>query len=99
MQNCYIYRLSIPDNNAIRIQLGAANVLTEFKRIVIELKSKYEPYHKGDISWGNNVDANTQNLILPPWLCQPYIRILPEEHIEKVEKKRKEAEDISKSVC
>lgn len=91
--------MTIPDNNNIRIQLGAANTLTEFKRIVNELKHNYKPYHEGDICWCNNVEEDSQNLILPPWLCQPYIRILPEEHIKKVEHKRKEAENINNSVC
>lgn len=87
--------LSITENNSLRIQLGAANTLNEFKRIVNELKNKYKPYHEGEITWKNTVEVDTQNLMLAPWLCQPYIRILPEEHIRKVEEKRKEAEEVN----
>lgn len=79
------YRLSIPKNNNLRIQLGAANTLTEFKRIVNVIKDLYEPFHEGDKVWQDTTEPDSENLILPPWLCQPYVRACPEEHLKKVE--------------
>lgn len=91
-------RLSLPSNNHRRIQLGAANTLDEFKRIVGELKKEYMPYHNGKLVWEHTTEPDTQNLILPPWLCQPYIRMLPEEHLKKVEEKKREIEEANKIV-
>lgn len=88
----------MPNNNDKRIQLGAANTLEDFKQIVIELRDTYEPYHNGLLIWNNTTEEDTQNIVLPPWLCQPYIRILPEEHLKKVEEKRK-AEVINVRKC
>ncbi|EFA01195.1 tRNA-dihydrouridine(16/17) synthase [NAD(P)(+)]-like [Tribolium castaneum] len=77
--------LSIPKNNDLRIQLGAANTLEEFKRIVNVMKDLYEPFHQGTKLWQDTTERNTENLILPPWLCQPYVRVCPEEHLKRVE--------------
>lgn len=86
---CTYFRLSLEGNNELRIRLGAAHSLETFKSITIEIKDKYEPYHLGKLTWSETVEPTTQNLILPPWLCQPYVRIQPEEHIKLVEDKQK----------
>lgn len=83
----------MPENNNIRISLGAANTLTEFKRIVNLIKDKYLPYHSGLIKWEQTIEDGTENLVLPPWLCQSYVRMSPEEHLKKVDEKQKETED------
>lgn len=35
------------------------------------------------------------NLRLPPWLCQPYVRIPPEEHLRKLADKQNKADEVS----
>nr|XP_022912179.1 tRNA-dihydrouridine(16/17) synthase [NAD(P)(+)]-like isoform X1 [Onthophagus taurus] len=80
--------LSISSNNQLRIRLGAANTLDQFKCIVSELKDLYQPYHDGKLVWDETHEKGSFNLILPPWLCQPYVRLPPEEHLKKVEEKK-----------
>ncbi|XP_018572116.1 tRNA-dihydrouridine(16/17) synthase [NAD(P)(+)]-like isoform X2 [Anoplophora glabripennis] len=89
--------LSIPSNNHVRIRLGAANTMEQFKVIVNELKDMYEPYHEGLKRWEETTEGGTQNLVLPPWLCQPYVRDTPENHVRKVEEKRVEHEEKAAS--
>lgn len=79
------YRLSLPENTAMRIRLGESNTLELFNEIVGELKNKYLPYHLGFEVWSSTTEEGSQNLILPPWLCQPYVRISVEDHKKKVE--------------
>lgn len=84
--------MSLPENNDLRIQLGETNTLATFKSITHQIKDKYEPFHLGKLTWSDTTEPNTQNLVLPPWLCQPYVRMQPEQHIKLVEEKRKEPE-------
>lgn len=84
--------LSIPSNNNLRIRLGAANTMNQFRIIIDEIRDMYEPYHEGLKLWEHSTDNYSQNIALPPWLCQPYVRDTPEDHIKKVEDKKKEAE-------
>lgn len=51
----------------------------------------YEKYHTGLEVWSETTECGTQNLVLPPWLCQPYVRDTPENHVKKVELKQAEA--------
>ncbi|KAL1517586.1 hypothetical protein ABEB36_001328 [Hypothenemus hampei] len=89
--------LSLPENNYLRIQLGSANTLTQFKKSAHVIQDLYEDYHNGHKTWSNCTEPNTENLVLPPWLCQPYIRDSPEEHLKKVmEKQNEEKTDVSK---
>lgn len=77
--------LAFSGNNDIRIRLGAANTIKQFHTISNEIKEKYLPYHTGEKSWQHTTEEGTANLILPIWLCQPYVRNDPEEYIKKME--------------
>lgn len=71
--------------------MGAANTLDQFKQITKKIQSMYEKYHTGLEVWSETTECGTQNLVLPPWLCQPYVRDTPENHVKKVELKQAEA--------
>lgn len=81
------------ENYELRIKLGSASSVDDFCKVCFELKSRYEPFHLADKTWENTTENNTFNLILPPWLCQSYVRIPPEEHLKKVDEKNKEIEE------
>lgn len=52
-----------------------------FKNVVYTLRDRYLPYHEGHLTW--QTEKTDYNLKLPPWLCQPYVREPPQEHIQK----------------
>lgn len=67
--------------------------MEQFKEITETIRSMYEKFHKGEALWTQSAEPDSQNVVLPPWLCQPYVRDTPENHVKKVEDKRKEAEE------
>lgn len=71
------------------MHLGGVNGLSEFREVVLQLKNMYLPYHEGEKSWPHTTESDTQNLILPPWLCQSYVRDSPQEHLQKVSANQK----------
>ncbi|XP_063620799.1 tRNA-dihydrouridine(16/17) synthase [NAD(P)(+)]-like [Cydia splendana] len=78
---------TIEDNNDDRQVLATAQNLQEFKQVCTNIKCKYFNYHEGTELLDEN-EAATRigfNLILPPWICQPYVRMTPEEHTQKME--------------
>lgn len=68
--------------------------MDKFKSIIHELKDMYDPYHEGLKTWNDTVEKDTQNLILPPWLCQSYVRDTPENHIKKIEEMQQEQKNL-----
>lgn len=85
--------MAIRENFDLRIKLGEANNLEDFYEVANGLKDNYLDYHKGNKIWDHTTESNTCNIILPPWLCQPYVRMPPEQHLQKVENQMKAAED------
>nr|XP_026494914.1 tRNA-dihydrouridine(16/17) synthase [NAD(P)(+)]-like isoform X1 [Vanessa tameamea] len=75
-------------NNEERQLLATAQNLEDFKSVCIKIKDKYLLYHQGELKFDNNegITRIAFDLILPPWLCQPYVRISPEEHTQKMER-------------
>lgn len=88
--------LNLPENSKTRISLGAAKSVEQFFNISKELRDKYIDYHNGVKLWDETNEPGTFNLILPPWLCQSYIRMPPDEHVKLVEEKVKEAQCAEK---
>ncbi|CAG9783778.1 unnamed protein product [Diatraea saccharalis] len=75
------------DNSDIRQLLAVGQILDDFKQVCLKIKEKYVQYHEGKINFGSyeSITRNGFNLILPPWICQPYVRISPEEHTKKMD--------------
>ncbi|KAF7987868.1 hypothetical protein HCN44_003731 [Aphidius gifuensis] len=72
--------LSLPENSEEREILARNSTMESFRNVVDNLREQYLP------------DTDDYNLKLPPWLCQPYVRSTPEEHISKLESKKIESE-------
>ncbi|CAB3224613.1 unnamed protein product [Arctia plantaginis] len=86
---------SLQENNEDRQLLATGQNLNDFRRVCINVKDKYLPYHEGQLFFDDdeNICRHGYNLILPPWICQPYVRMSPEEHTQKMEKKLHSNED------
>lgn len=72
--------------------------MADFRKCVDALYEAFEPFHNGTKPFaeeeGDNDGAQKDyNLSLPPWICQPYIRMEPDEHIKLLAVKQKIAED------
>ncbi|KAJ0180568.1 hypothetical protein K1T71_003972 [Dendrolimus kikuchii] len=75
------------ENNNDRQLLATAQNLDDFRKVCYNVKDKYVPYHEGKLNFeeDNRITRVGYNLILPPWICQPYVRMSPEEHTQKME--------------
>lgn len=67
--------------------------MESFRNVVYTLRDRYLPYHEGRLIW--HEETSDYNLKLPPWLCQPYVRHLPEENIQKLEIEKIEKQNES----
>ncbi|KAM7355478.1 dihydrouridine synthase 1 [Cochliomyia hominivorax] len=92
--------MNLRPNSELREELAVANDLQKFRDVVQKIKTKYEPYHEGQEPYEmEEMDPSVMqeplglNLALPPWLCQPYIRVPPEIHKQIIAEKVRLAED------
>ena len=76
--------LQIPSNFDVRHIIAKGQYLTDFRDAVLQVKDRYMPYHTKQLVWDQPPELNTFNLKYPPWLCQPYVRPPPEEHLKKL---------------
>lgn len=75
--------------------MAIAYTIEAFKEVVNRLADKYRPFHEGEAVWdGEPTDDYVPdcNLMIPPWICQPYYRMPPAEHKQLIEEKQKAAE-------
>lgn len=92
--------LSLKSNEHQRQHLATAFTFEAFRKVVDYIREKYRPFHEGEAVWDGEPTENDvpdYNLKLPPWICQPYYRMPPEEHKQKLEVKQKEAEQRVKA--
>lgn len=90
-------RLALKQNHDIRDEVAIAQTIQQFRSCVNRLKAKFEPYHMGQMIWINEDENRIDfNLSLPPWICQPYIRMEPEKHIEYIAEKERQAAEREK---
>lgn len=94
---CEFCRLALKESEEIRDKVAHAQTTEQFRLCVNRLKAKFEPYHTGQAIWVNEEEQRTDyNLSLPPWICQPYIRMEPEKHIEYIADKQRQAAEREK---
>ncbi|XP_067014500.2 tRNA-dihydrouridine(16/17) synthase [NAD(P)(+)]-like isoform X2 [Anabrus simplex] len=84
--------LCLSNNFDLRAELATGSDLPEFQRTVLQLRERYLPFHEGEKLWEG---SSGYNLELPPWICQPYVRIAPEEHLKKMVQIQNRNADIS----
>ncbi|KAG6442593.1 tRNA-dihydrouridine(16/17) synthase [NAD(P)(+)]-like [Manduca sexta] len=86
---------TIEDNFDDRHLLATAQNLSDFRQVSMNIRDKYLPYHHGKVHFedGENMYSNGYNLILPPWICQPYVRMSPEQHKNKMEELSKKQQN------
>ncbi|KAK3924857.1 tRNA-dihydrouridine(16/17) synthase [NAD(P)(+)]-like [Frankliniella fusca] len=87
--------LSLPENATERNEIAKGQSLDDFRNTVLKLQERFLPYHEGLAVYSEKKDETlsaTCDLVLPPWLCQPYVRIPPEEHLRKLADKQNKVE-------
>jgi hypothetical protein len=89
-------RLSMNSNSEIRSDLATAQSISDFKSVINKLKKKYLQYHLGECIYPEECDESDvktspiYDLKYPPWICQPYVRPTPTDHLRKMEEKQLE---------
>nr|XP_024218771.1 tRNA-dihydrouridine(16/17) synthase [NAD(P)(+)]-like [Halyomorpha halys] len=84
-----LFRLK--ENAEIREEIAKGSSIDQFRNAVLKLKEKYLPIHEGEQSWDE--PYSSYDLFLPPWICQSYVRMSPEEYTKKMAEKSKEAQE------
>lgn len=75
--------------------MATSYTIEAFREVVNVLAEKYRPCHEGSALWDEELaddEVPDYNLKIPPWICQPYYRLPPDEHKQKLEVKQREAE-------
>jgi len=80
--------LAMKENHDVRRIVAKANDMEDFRLAVSMVRERLEPYFNGEETWQPPEDEPAAKLPLPPWLCQPYVRPPPEEHLRKLEETR-----------
>lgn len=78
--------------------MAVSHNVEDFRRVVKQLEEKFLKFHNGIEFFIDESNNATEliidcNLSLPPWLCQPYIRMEPDEHKKLLAEKEKKATD------
>lgn len=92
------HMLNRADCVAERDRVAIAHELPEFRTVVQLLRDRFKPMHDGRVVWPFEAAAaddvcTSYNLSLPPWLCQPYVRLEPDEHRRILAEKHQLSED------
>lgn len=77
--------LCLEEHKDIRSRIATAGSLEEMVDAVQELRDRLLPLHEGlsPKPWEPPPETG-YDLVLPPWICQPYVRDPPEVHLQKV---------------
>ena len=74
--------LQIKTNANIREIIAKGQTLAKFRQATELIKNLYS--NQNLENWQNPEELEIFNLKFPPWLCQPYVRPPPEEHLKKM---------------
>jgi tRNA-dihydrouridine synthase 1 len=69
----------------LREALAKGSTLEDLKTMAHDLEKHFLPYYSGEKVWSPPTDSPLSQLPFPPWLCQPYVRPPPEDHLKKME--------------
>jgi tRNA-dihydrouridine synthase 1 len=78
--------LQLKANVHIRDIIAKGHSFAEFRRAVEMIRDVC--LLGGHKKWLNAEELSHYNLKFPPWICQPYVRPPPEEHLKKLEEDR-----------
>lgn len=76
--------LQMKVNFDMRQVIAKGNTLAAFRDAVATLKERLAPFHEGREEFEAPEEIRAFRLKFPPWICQPYVRPPPEEHLKKV---------------
>ena len=76
--------LQMKENFDVRQVIAKGGSLEAFRQGVATIKERMLPYHEGAKEFVAPDEIKNFKLKFPPWICQPYVRPPPEEHLKKV---------------
>lgn len=93
--------LALPHSSPERDLIATGHSMEQFRLAVSQLRSKYSRMHTGELPYvlptSTDCDAApapaTYDMSLPPWLCQPYVRLEPAAHQRHLAEKEAQADD------
>ncbi|KAK6638407.1 hypothetical protein RUM44_008836 [Polyplax serrata] len=89
--------LCLPDNKDVRTELANKSTIDDFRNVARTIQQRFEPFHNGSEVWINGYCDN-YDLVLPPWVCKPYERPSPEEHLKKLIELQNKAKEERKDM-
>lgn len=75
--------LCLPQNKDVRSDLATKGSIGDFRKVTLTIRDRFLPFHEGVTVWKEGY-CDHYDLLLPPWLCKPYVRPPPEEHLRKM---------------
>ena len=76
--------LQIKSNSHIRDILAKGQSMATFREAANMVKNLYIDFYLGNKEWTNPPELDVYSLKHPAWICQPYVRPPPEEHLKKM---------------
>ncbi|CAB3361617.1 Hypothetical predicted protein [Cloeon dipterum] len=80
--------LALPENFDVRYEIAKAQELSNFESSVKKIRERYEKHATGIEKY-----SQPNDLPFDVWLCQPYVRMPPDEYLKKL----KEANEANKN--